>query len=451
VTTVREVNVSFRFLLAGFVGLSTARLAHAGPSVSVSRVSGESPFAPGFCGTDPSQHGLEIDPTFAVTRDGLVAAWEQDSAATSPGAVTAHSTDGGVTWTQSVPPAPSICDLGGVSALSAGVFEPRLAANASGRAFLVAGDDMGQISQVSANSSSDGGVMWSAPTGFIAAVASDYPTISADPSNDQTAAIVWPERGLDSTWFAQTTDGGATWSLARPIRVTPVGAICRNGLITLPDSTLVDVVTDNPFLSGALGGPDVTGFGLHIHAYRSTDHGSTWSESTIVDLKTSVAPDDVGVPADPIVGPDGAANVLIPDRDSGPTVWKLFRSVDGAIWSQYATVPLRDGALIPAVGITPTGTIGVLYDVTEADRKTTDVWLAYSGDDGATWGELHLGGPFDLSAVPGGSVGDYQELHPVGADLGAIFMLGPCLQQPTDTCPAQTEGPTDVYFARISF
>jgi hypothetical protein len=47
-----------------------------------------------------------------------------------------------------------------------------------------------------------------------------------------------------------------------------------------------------------------------------------------------------------------------------------------------------------------------------------------------------------LNTVPNGYVGDYEELHAMGNDLGAVFALG---------APAATEGPTDIFFARISF
>jgi hypothetical protein len=109
-------------------------------------------------------------------------------------------------------------------------------------------------------------------------------------------------------------------------------------------------------------------------------------------------------------------------------------------------------ALVPDLAIAADGTIAVLYDEVSTDQaETTDVWLTYSRDGGQTWSDLHLGGPFGLTAA-NGSVGDYQELHAIGEDLGAVFVLGPCTGPTvTESCPAATEGPTDIFFARISF
>jgi len=64
---------------------------------------------------------------------------------------------------------------------------------------------------------------------------------------------------------------------------------------------------------------------------------------------------------------------------------------------------------------------------------------------------LHLGGPFDSNALAAAARGDCQVLQPLGHGLAAVFFLGPCNAVPSDSCPATTEGPTDVYFARISF
>src|ERR1043165_5113091 len=121
---------------AGIIAFA-AVAAHADPSVSVSRVSSESPYAPGFCGTDPIEHGYETDPSFAVAPQGLVAAWEQDTWNKTPGAVVGHSSDGGLTWTQSVPSSAAMCQSGAASSLSIDVAEPALAVDGLGTTFML--------------------------------------------------------------------------------------------------------------------------------------------------------------------------------------------------------------------------------------------------------------------------------------------------------------------------
>jgi hypothetical protein len=432
--------------------------AHAAPSVTVNRVSDQSPFAAGACLSDVDAalsplgfnngHGFENTPSFAVTPQGLVAAWTQDGGSVDGlGIVTAHSSDGGSTWAQSVPPALSICQSG-LDALRVG--DPRVVVDGNGTTFLSATAGEPDVrGTVMVSTSADGGATWSGPKtlnllGLLGP--NDYPTMSADPLDPHAVAIVWSEVFLAATWFARTTDDGATWSTPLPIRVTANTPESFNSLVTLPNGTLVDVFADGA-TTALLGAP--VG-GVVVGALRSTDHGSTWAETTIASLS---AQGNAKEPVDPVVWPDGKVYVLLSDVDSGSgaRVWKLFRSPDGAAWSEVATLPLRDdaflGQLAQHVAITSDGTIGVLYDDHRNDVEgdpelTTDVWLTYSSDGGSTWSDLHLGGPFDLNTVPNGYVGDYEELHAVGADFGAVFALG---------APAATEGPTDIFFARIPF
>lgn len=117
-------------------------------------------------------------------------------------------------------------------------------------------------------------------------------------------------------------------------------------------------------------------------------------------------------------------------------------SLDGDSWAEVATIPLPSDALIPNLAFTSDGTIGVLYDVATDQGKTTDAYLSYSHDGGITWNVLHLGGPFDLSSIPNGSICTYEELHAMPRGFGAVFALG---------APTATEGATDIFFARISF
>lgn len=448
--------------------------AHAGPvpSVSVHRVSADSPFEPGACASDvdgalspfgfDNAHGFEIAPTFAVSPHGLVAAWTQDGGAVDGlGIVAAHSADGGSTWTQNVPPALTICEQGGNAVR---VITSRLVVDGKGTTFLstVAGEPDAR-GAVTVSTSPDGGSTWSEPQPVSPALGllgpNDYPTMSPDPADPHAVAITWDMPFVPSTWFARTSDDGATWTTPVPIEVPAPGLIILGGsLVTLPDGTLVDVVSETE-PTVALGGPDIGGRGVVVRAARSTDHGSTWSVATIAELSRR---GDNQEPVDPAVGPDGAVYVLLSDIDpaTGGRSWTVYRSPDGASWSPLANVPLRDDSFLDYlsqhVAVTSDGTIGALYDdhrndVPHDDVLTTDVWLTYSHDGGATWNDLHVAGPFDLNAIPLGYLGDYQEMHAVGDAFEAVVVLGPCTQQSSASCPDATEGPGDVYFARISF
>jgi hypothetical protein len=85
---------------------------------------------------------------------------------------------------------------------------------------------------------------------------------------------------------------------------------------------------------------------------------------------------------------------------------------------------------MPAVDVSSDGTIGVSYydfrNNTAAPGLPTDVWLAHSHDAAASWGEQHLGGPFDMETAPfarGFFVGDYEGLTTIGRDFLAFFVM----------------------------
>ena len=419
----------------------------AAPTVTAHRVSGDSPFDPGACGSQidvPNDHGYEIDPSFALSPKGLVAAWQQDGGL---GIVAAHSV-GGATWTQSVPPALSICQPGTNPSLR--VFEPHVVVDGAGTTFLLTGE-YGIVPSVAVSTSPDGGATWSQPTTFTGGGMISNPAISVDGADPHATAITWISHAPpDAVWFARTTDDGATWSTPVPIRLTPPGELVANAsMATLPNGTMVLVTTDFPDgdLPTAYGLPaaNAPGASRKVDALRSTDGGATWSETPIASL----SPQGFG-PHDPAVGPDGSAYALVSDLAGSERVWKLFRSIDGAVWSQAATIRLRDDVFPwPSIAISSDGTIGVLYDdhrndVPGDDALTTDVWLTLSRDGGVTWSDLHLGGPFDWNTAIGNSndANDYEQLHEIGNDFGAVFALGG---------PSATEGSTDIFYARISF
>jgi BNR repeat protein len=415
-------------------------------SVTTHRVSTTSPFPSGACFGDVDSslngngYGFELEPTLTATPNGVTVAWMQDGYL---GIVSASSADGGSTWNQVVPPGLADCEEGGNGLR---VAHPRLVTDGLGTIFLSsAGAAPDAQRQVEVNVSRDGGKTWSAPTLLIPSPVADQPTLSADPADPKAVSVVWAARGDDSTWFARTDDDGVTWTVPRQIRITCPGSLVHNSLTTLPNGTLINVTTDNAAVSGAFDLPDLTGAGLHIHASRSLDDGATWTEYPIEDSSSASGPDDAGFPADPVVGPDGAAYLLFPVRDSGPTSWTLVRSNDGVTWSHVATVPLANGALIPDLAIASDSTIGILYDTSTNAGTRTDAWFTESRDGGVTWSSTHLGGPFDVNTIPNKSLGTYEELRAIGKDFAAVYALGA-----SSVGDSAADGATDIFFASIS-
>src|SRR5581483_8504519 len=451
------------------------------PTVSVHRVSADSPFAAGeSCSplSGAQTHGFEADPVMARSPHGLVAAWNQESRDTGLGVVTARSSDGGGTWTQSVPRGLSSCEPGG--SLAPGTFEPTLAVDGAGTTFLLSGGNniigplpVGADPTVAVSRSTDGGATWSKPTTFTEGQLTSGPRITADPTNPHAVAITWIGHGApDAVWFSRTADDGATWSVPRPIRLSPPGVVITTfSPTTLADGTLLGIADDVPYsdLLAMLGGPNLNpqGSGRTMTAYRSTDHGLTWTGGALVAFGASVATlgtDGVGT-HEVAQAPDGSIYVLGSSLDNASQrVWRLYRSPDGGkSWTPGPMVPLQHDTShgLSDVGphnlaIAADGTFGVLHDDNRNDVPgdkivTTDVWLTYSRDRGLTWGEVHIGGPFDFTAADGSQQQDYQQLLGQRNGFGAVFQLGPCTSSTSSpSCPRSTRGPTDVYFADVS-
>ena len=441
------------------------------PIVTIARVSRESPYSPGDCGDDATQYGYETDPSFTVSPQGLIAAWEQDTYNDMPGAVVGYSRDRGVTWNEVVPPSPASCQSQ-PPPYGSGVWEPALAVDGLGTVVMVIGNG-GPSPTFFASASHDGGASWSQPTGIQVATGqlmTGPVKLVVDPSDPSSAGFAWiSHQPPDAVWFARSGDEGASWSIGTPVHLAPPGMIVyRDTPFAFSNGMLLDVATDISYLDLPVGPSDKNLIGAphDVVAARSSDHGLTWTEMTIANLSPA------GFSAGETLGPDGSVYVLISDGAGPNQTWRIIRSTDGGVsWQQFGRdVPVPNNALptfgdlsganLATVGfaVADDGTIGVLYDeartlVPDDPKLTTDVWLTYSRDGAQSWTDVHLAGPFDANALPASApkLGDYQVLKPVDGGFGALFFLGPCTAEPSESCPATTDGPTDVYFARIAF
>jgi hypothetical protein len=147
--------------------------------------------------------------------------------------------------------------------------------------------------------STDGGLTWSTPRVVIrdtdANVFNDKQTITADPHDSRFVYAVWDRlvfpherasvqssfRALGyrgPTWFARSTDGGATWERARMIYDPgQVNQTIGNQIVVLPNGHLVNVFDLIFNFKNAKGVR-----GLNVALIRSTDRGATWSKSPII-------------------------------------------------------------------------------------------------------------------------------------------------------------------------
>src|SRR6185437_8974075 len=180
----------------------------------------------------------------------------------------------------------------------------------------------------------------------------------------------------------------------------------------------------------------------HLSLVQSTDRGVTWSGPTVISSLRAVGTRDPQNFARELrdganiaqfaSGPDGAlVGVWQDSRFSGGARDGIAfsRSTDqGRTWSAPVQINRVPGvaAFLPAISFRSDGALGVLYDdmrndTADASTLLVDTWLATS-QDGVTWSERHVLGPFDFNLAPvaegGLFVGDYQGL----ASGGGVFV-----------------------------
>lgn len=446
-------------------------------------LSDRTPFADG-CGVPGDETpSSEAEPYITVNpRDpsNIVATWQQDRFAVDGGALSnlvAASKDGGRTWTRAMLPGMSRC-TGGTDErasdpwVSIGgdgtVYQGSLTFSETPSALVGAA---GPTALASATST-DGGITWSQPTPIVnAGFYDDREAVTADPKRPGHAYVAWVRRlgalgesGVE--YFARTTDGGKSWSSPAPIYTSPPSALPDPTLITvLPDGSLLNTFVEangTPILFPDREGPINP---WAVYAMRSTDLGDTWSSpvkiATINDPFAPRHPETKAVVrAYPMisteVAPDGVIYIAWNEISSfeKSSVYVARSDDKGLTWTAPVAVTSKPTqAFIPALAISGDGAVGITWDDFRNDKRgdkelTTDVWFAHSRDQGASWQETRVAGPFDMLTAPatgstgivGRFVGDYQGLVALPGGFGAIFAMSK---------PAAAVGPSDVFFARI--
>ncbi|MFG1710896.1 sialidase family protein [Nonomuraea sp. M3C6] len=465
----------FTLAAAGAAVMLTATAALAGPLtvgaiVQVSPAGSPFPGAdadgppcngvPGSAQTGRNFPGAEVEPWVAVNPANpanLIGGWQQDrwSDGGSNALLYGYTLDGGASWQLSdVQPAFSRCTGG--TAANNGDYEratdPWVTIAPNGHAYAMSlsldiAQDANHAMLVS--KSTDGGKTWGPVTVLKrdteANVLNDKNSMTADPTDARYVYAIWdrlefpqeqasPRAGERAvgyrgpTWFARTTNGGATWEPARMIfDPGQIDQTIGNQIVVTGDGNLVNGFN---LIYNVKNAHKVRG--MNVAVQRSTDKGATWSGVTIVDKLQST-----GV-SDPTTGfPVRTGDILPSIAASGQNVymvWQDARTTGGAR-DQIAFARSTDGgrtwttlsyaintvhttqAFTPAISVLPDGRIGVLhYDFRNDNGGTpllTSTWLLHSHDGGATWTETKVGADFDMStaAVAGGYfTGDYMGL-----------------------------------------
>jgi hypothetical protein len=400
---------------------------------SIVQVSQDDPFANSTADDPQHQSGtlypgtsletfLVVDPT---NPDHLAAMWQQDrwSNGGARGLEVGISFDGGQTWQDEPLPGVGLC-AGGTTARAS---DPWLAFAANGDLYATALTVSAQARplNVVVCKSTDGGFTWQDPVTIPNSNGADKESIMTDPSDPQTAYVVWTGA------YSRTTDGGQTFSPAR-------GFPSNSGsqVVVLPDGTLVDS----------------DGFDV----FRSTDHGQTWGprirvpdgySRQVIDPNTRQGTRAGLGLGDLAVDPNnGTLYIVVEDAAFSFGQYDgigLSQSTDGGLtWSPGVLVnqtptdipALDQQAFIPTVQVAADGTVGVSYYDFRNNQGgpdlPTDYWFVPGTPDGSggiTWGnELRLTDQsFNFEDAPfsvyGKMVGDYQGRASAGNDMLNLF------------------------------
>jgi hypothetical protein len=450
-------------------------------SFPITRVSFNSPFTVSCNGKGGGTLyvNAEVEPRIAVNPSNpmnLIGVWQQDrwSSGASRGVLAGFSLDSGKTWQPAARQAPFTPCSGGTVAnggFDERASDPWISFAPNGTAYqmvltLTGGTlQPGSGGAMLVSRSTDSGAHWSDPVTLIrdtdgANFFNDKNAVTADPTNANLVYAVWDRlvgSGGGPSYFARSTDGGATWEAARAIYDPGVKSqTLGNQIVVLLDGTLVNLLTRIDYGAGTQA--------TSIYAVlRSTDHGVTWSAPIKIadDLSVGVADPETGAPvrdagdlAEIALAPDGSLYLVWEDArfTSGQRNGiALSRSSDGGLhWSAPVQVNSDHNvpAFVPTVAVLANGTIGVSYfdfrdNTPDRNSLPTAAWLSTS-TDGLSWREQKILGPFDLDAAPvaeGLFLGDYQGL--VG--VGNIFV--PLLVQANH---ADTANPTDVFALQVN-
>jgi hypothetical protein len=431
------------------VSMCASSLGQPAPQFRASEVSAFPPGCDNVVANGTLFQNAEVEPMLAIdptNASNLIGVWQQDrwSNGGSHGLMTGYSSDGGRTWKRT---AATFSRCAGGNVGNGGDYErasdPWVTFAPDGTAYQIslsfsgAENQPGSSSAVLVSRSTDRGRTWSVPVTLIRdgpAAFNDKESITADPTDARNVYATWDRLAGDRgpTWFARTTDAGATWEPARAI--FDPGAnnqTLNNQIVVLPGGTLVDFFT--------LFTPDPA-----LAIIRSTDHGVTWSAPIVIAQAQALGVRD---PENQTEVRDSATlgSIAVSRAGTLVAVWQdarfsagvrdgiaLSRSTDGGLtWSVPARVNHDPNvpAFSPTVAIRDDGTIGVTYfdfRNNSADPTTlpTDLWLAQSAD-GATWRESHVAGPFDLALAPNAEglfLGDYHALASIGTTFVPFYV-----------------------------
>ncbi len=271
------------------------------------------------------------------------------------------STDGGATWSASRR----------LTWNSGDSTKPRLAIDPAGNPHVVWEDSTPGKSQIYYRKSTDGGTTWSASRRLTwNAGYSSIPSVVADSSGN--LHVVWHDDtpGNAEIYYRKSTDGGATWSMAR--RLT-----WNSG-----DSYTPSLAADSLGKLHLVWG-DWTPGNMELYYKGSPDGGATWSAGK----RLTWNPGNSSYPKIKLES-TSLLHIAWSDETPGDRETYYKKSTDGgATWSTAKRLTWNAGdTWTLELGVDPSKNLHVVWiDTTPGNRE---IFYRKSTDGGATWSTI---------------------------------------------------------------
>jgi hypothetical protein len=339
-------------------------------------VDGDPPFSGNRKVNTGSDTANQLNAAIIVDPSGIVyVAWE-DERNDNGDIYFANSTDGGATWSN---PNMKINTDNGTEIQGT----PSLALDSTGTIYAAWSDNRNGYLNIYFANSKDGGATWTDPNVRVkssTAFQSD-PTMAVDSTG--TIYLAW-QNGYDGDWdiyFVKSNDGGTTWT-DPPTRVNTdsTSFFQLNPTIAVNSSGAIYMAWD-----------DERNGNSDIYFTKSTDGGATWTDPNLKVNTDSTSYSQYN----PTIAVDLMGTVYLAwqdHRNGNPDIY-FAKSTDGGENWTHPNVKINTdmdatSQREPSLVVSPTGIIYIAWEDFRWDEF--DIYFGKSTDGGATWTDPNL-------------------------------------------------------------